>query len=179
MPRVRFESCLKADDFIFKVEDAPGAADQTVLLFHRFSHGCECEAVGPFDVSEQWASIDRAGAELCAGCKTGEESGNTLTADLDQTLTKAGLECPARLAVEKSAENHGLASFASLIRSIRAGFLDHGRVKPLWWQDDSSEDQTANFYTSPRPLVSDLGHDRFDIFGTRNGTSSESVHSGD
>ena len=54
------ETRLLPGDFVLEVEDAPRASDQTELLFHRFTHGCGCEAVGPFAISEQWASDHRA-----------------------------------------------------------------------------------------------------------------------
>ena len=83
---VGFETRLRAGDFVFEVEHAPGAADQSVLLLHCFAHGCECEAVGTDAISEQWASVDRAEAEFCAGCQRGEESGETLTPNSSQTI---------------------------------------------------------------------------------------------
>jgi hypothetical protein len=53
------EAGLLAGDFVLGVEDAPRAPDQTKLLLHCFTHGSECEAVGPFAISEQWASAER------------------------------------------------------------------------------------------------------------------------
>jgi hypothetical protein len=82
----RLETGLSSSDFAFEVEDAPGAADQTVLLLHRFVHGYEYEAVGTDSISEQWTSVDRAGAEFCAGCQLGEESGVTLTLPMPQVF---------------------------------------------------------------------------------------------
>ena len=58
-----FETRLLAGDFVFEIENTPGALDQTELLLHCFTHGFECEAVGPFAVSEQWASVDGAVSE--------------------------------------------------------------------------------------------------------------------
>ena len=82
----RFETRLRSRDFIFEVEDAPGAANQTELLLHCFAHGCECEAVGTSAISGQWTSVGRAEAKFCAGCQLGEESGETLTLPLPQAL---------------------------------------------------------------------------------------------
>jgi hypothetical protein len=56
----RLETRLNAGDFVFEVEDAPGTPDQTECLFHCFTHGYECAAIGTYHVSEQWASVDRA-----------------------------------------------------------------------------------------------------------------------
>lgn len=67
---VSLETRLRAGKIVLEVENAPGPTHQTILLLHRFSHGCECEAAGPFAVSEQWASIIRAETEFCAGCET-------------------------------------------------------------------------------------------------------------
>ena len=54
---------LDAGDFVFEVEDAPRAPDQTEPLLHRCTHVWECEAIGPFAISEQWASNSRAVTE--------------------------------------------------------------------------------------------------------------------
>ena len=59
----RLETRLNAGDFVFEIEDAPRTPDQTELLLHGFTHGFECEAGGPFAISEQWASDNRAVAK--------------------------------------------------------------------------------------------------------------------
>ena len=58
------EALLFAGDFVFEVEDASGTPDQTECLFHCFTHGYECEAIGTFRVGEQWASGIRAEANF-------------------------------------------------------------------------------------------------------------------
>ena len=47
------EAGLLPGGFVFEVENAPGALNQTELLFHCFTHGCECEAVGTCSIREQ------------------------------------------------------------------------------------------------------------------------------
>lgn len=66
--------------------DTPRTFDQTELLFHGFTHGCEGVTVGTGRVSEQWASVDRAGARFWKGCQSGEESGETLALLYSQVL---------------------------------------------------------------------------------------------
>jgi hypothetical protein len=47
------EAGLLSGRFVFEVENASGALNQTELLLHCFTHGCECEAVGTFSIREQ------------------------------------------------------------------------------------------------------------------------------
>jgi len=47
------EGGLFASDFVFEVVNSPGTLNQTELLLHRFTHGCECEAVGIVSIREQ------------------------------------------------------------------------------------------------------------------------------
>ena len=54
----RLETRLNAGDFVFEVEDAPGAADQTECCFHGFTHVYECVRVGVRRVSELWTSYE-------------------------------------------------------------------------------------------------------------------------
>jgi hypothetical protein len=44
----RLEADLNSVDFVFEVEHAPGAADQTVSLLHRFTHGLRVQSGQPF-----------------------------------------------------------------------------------------------------------------------------------
>jgi len=74
-----FEGGLLAGDFVFEVENTPGALDQSELWLHRFTHGCECEAVGTFPIREQWANSPQTGGELWAETERGEDSGETRT----------------------------------------------------------------------------------------------------
>jgi hypothetical protein len=43
---VGLEAGLLSGRFVFEVVNASGALNQTELLLHCFTHGCECEAVG-------------------------------------------------------------------------------------------------------------------------------------
>ena len=74
-PVAGLEAGLLSGGFVFEVEDAPSALNQTELLLHCFTHGCECVAVGTVAISEQWASGDGAEAEFCQGCQRGEDPG--------------------------------------------------------------------------------------------------------
>ncbi len=56
----RLETGLLTGGFVFEVENAPRAADQTECLFHRFTHVAECVRSGVPRVSEQWTSYSRA-----------------------------------------------------------------------------------------------------------------------
>ena len=59
-----FEAGLLSGGFVFEIEGTPRTLDQTELLFHRFTHGCECKAVGTFSIREQWAYSQRTGGEF-------------------------------------------------------------------------------------------------------------------
>lgn len=49
----RVERLLFTRGFVFEVINAPGAFDQTELIFHWFTHGYECETDAAVAVSEQ------------------------------------------------------------------------------------------------------------------------------
>ena len=57
------EAGLLSGRFVFEVENASGALNQTELLFHCFTHRCECEAVATFSISEQWRYSQRTVSE--------------------------------------------------------------------------------------------------------------------
>ena len=60
------EAGLLSGRFVFEVENAPRALNQTELLFHCFTHVSECEAVGTVSIREQWANSQRTGGEFPA-----------------------------------------------------------------------------------------------------------------
>ena len=65
-PIAGLEAGLVSGGFVFEVINAPGALNQTELLFHCFTHVSECEAVGTFSIREQWANSQRTGGEFLA-----------------------------------------------------------------------------------------------------------------
>jgi len=60
----RLEAGLNAGDFVFQVEDAPRALDQTECVFHGITHGYECDRNGIRRVSELWTSYSRTKPKL-------------------------------------------------------------------------------------------------------------------
>jgi hypothetical protein len=78
-PVAGLETGLVASGFVFEVVNAPRAFNQTERLLHRFTHGCECEAVGTFSIREQWEYSLRTVSEYWANGETGGDSGETLT----------------------------------------------------------------------------------------------------
>ena len=66
LPVAGLEAGLLSGGFVLEVENAPGALNQTELLFHCFTHVSECEAVGTVSIREQWANSQRTGGEFPA-----------------------------------------------------------------------------------------------------------------
>ena len=60
------ETGLLSGRFVFEVENAPGALNQTGLLLRCFTRGCECEALGTVSIREQWANSQQTGGEFLA-----------------------------------------------------------------------------------------------------------------
>src|SRR5581483_9081242 len=59
-----FETGLRSSRFVLDVKNSPRTFYQTIRLFHRLTHGCECATVGECRVSEHWASVDRTEAKF-------------------------------------------------------------------------------------------------------------------
>ena len=73
------EAGLLSGRFVFEVENAPGALNQTELLFHCFTHVSECEAVGTFSIREQCGELAANRRRIPGHFETGEDSGEDST----------------------------------------------------------------------------------------------------
>ena len=54
---VRLETRLNPSDFALQIVDTPRTTDQTECLFHRFTHGCECEASAHFALASSGQAV--------------------------------------------------------------------------------------------------------------------------
>src|ERR1700678_340137 len=86
------DALLFAGGFVLNVIDAPGTPNQTEYLFHCFTHGYECEAIGDIRVSEQSKGYNRAESEFWTSLNLGEDSGETLTPDSQKAIDNQRLE---------------------------------------------------------------------------------------